>query len=182
MNRLLDWLLSLFGLGAPKTPAVYGLTPAEKRLLGMDDSKTEVVGGSMAWVPLKRLTVVQLPQLQFKAGVVLCAQHLRPEISKILTAALLEAPTDLEMVTVTEGWRYMRDSRDLHNSFDAFDFSIRDIPATSASEQFEIAAKWTKRIRQHLGRDYDVVFHDAGTGWHIHVEFDPKGPANVLTA
>lgn len=142
---------------------------------------TELVGGDfVAWVPLRKLAVIHLPRLRFKEGVVLCARHFRPEIVRILTAALREAPDGQEWVTVTEAWRYMRESRDLHNDFAAFDFSIRDIPATSESDQIDKAIRWAKRLRLSLGADYDVIFHDAGTGFHIHAEYDPKPAMSAI--
>jgi len=29
-------------------------------------------------------------------------------------------------------------------------------------------------MRNKLGGEYDLIFHNAGTGWHFHLEYDPR--------
>jgi len=29
-------------------------------------------------------------------------------------------------------------------------------------------------LKEKLGNQYDVLYHNAGSGWHIHIEFDPR--------
>ncbi len=33
---------------------------------------------------------------------------------------------------------------------------------------------YTEELKWDLGEQYDIIGHDAGSGWHVHEEFDPR--------
>ena len=180
MNRLIARLLAWWRLAFPAKVESDGVKRESVRVTEM----SELVGGSAVavWRPLRKINhVLQGPEIRFKEGTRLFARHLRPEVARIIWAACMTAHDGQRWVTVSSLWRFIRETRDLHNSFDAVDFSIRDIPAASAAYRAQAAHAWGRRIADILGDDYDVVVHDAGSGLHVHVEYDPKGPSEVLT-
>lgn len=103
-------------------------------------------------------------------GCVLYGGHFRPEIALIVWASC-HTGHQIDEIRLTEGWRPQGEGRDLHPELRALDLvPYRDDERLDEAEQKLIASKFF----QHLGPDYDVQAHDAGTGWHIHVELDPK--------
>jgi hypothetical protein len=98
--------------------------------------------------------------------------HFRPEISKIIWAACRAAPLWTTEVWVTEGYRDVRDSRDLHEELRALDFTFRYEDGTRPTDdQYRICARAMEKI---LGPDYDSIAHGNGLGMHIHSELDPS--------
>jgi hypothetical protein len=105
-------------------------------------------------------------------GCILYAAHLRPEVIAIVRAAALEAPEGLEVITISEGWRDIRERRDLHEEARAFDISLNGIPGPDEIRE-AVGDDWGARIAKRLGGDYDVIVHGEGSNLHIHVELDP---------
>lgn len=108
-------------------------------------------------------------------GAVLYAAHLRPEMALILYHGALTAPRELKdnEVWVTEGWRDVRDSRDLHREMRAFDFDCTRIQARGHPLRYTIAREWAKDLQDALGPDYQVVLHGGEKSLHLHIELDP---------
>ncbi len=105
-------------------------------------------------------------------GCVLYAAQLRPEVIAIVTACARTAPTlRSDTMIVSEGYRSIREKRDLHKESRAFDISCNQIPDEAKRE--EIARDWAIRIRSDLGPDYEVIPHGAGANFHLHIELDP---------
>ncbi len=110
-------------------------------------------------------------------GCVIYQGMLRPEIICMVAAAAETAPSGMEEMHVSEGWRSIRDSRDLHEELRAWDISARGMPeilyaAIDDEVQMQIE-NWATRIARKLGSAYTVVVHDTGSGLHIHIELDP---------
>ncbi|MCA9506489.1 MAG: hypothetical protein KC616_25605 [Myxococcales bacterium] len=106
-------------------------------------------------------------------GCVLHAAHFRPELAAVVVAAAELAPPEVEQVWLVEGWRDIRDTPDRHETLDAL-----DIVGTDGKGQRFLTSRqyvaWSQRVSSRLGDRYDVLAHDAGSGWHIHAEWDPK--------
>lgn len=103
------------------------------------------------------------------------AAHFVPVVMDILrhTVQAFALQKRVAVVRVTEGWRDIRDAKDLHEWARAFDFTAEDADGQRLSRaEYEAVAT---QIRRWLGSDYDVVVHGEGTNLHIHVEHDPKG-------
>lgn len=47
-----------------------------------------------------------------------------------------------------------------------------DIEYIDAADDWE---EWKKLVKLQLGKLFDVLIHDVGTGHHLHTEYDPKG-------
>ena len=105
-------------------------------------------------------------------GCVLYAGHLRPEIIEMVMAAALTAPENACAINVSEGYRDVRDSRDLHEELRAFDISARGIPVPPGGSIERVMEEWARRISERLGPFYQVVVHDTGSGLHIHIELE----------
>ena len=99
-------------------------------------------------------------------GCVVYQGMLRPECICMVAAAAETAPGGMEEMHVSEGWRDVRDSRDLHEELRAWDISGRGL------DTFQLNL-WSDRIGEKLGPAYTVVVHDTGSGLHIHIELDP---------
>lgn len=107
-------------------------------------------------------------------GAVIYRAHLRPEMSLILYWAAYYAPEELNgEMWVTEGWRNIRESRDLHKECRAFDIDCTRIKTSSYSTSYVIAQKWAKSLSEELGSDYQIILHGGEKGLHLHVELDP---------
>lgn len=107
-------------------------------------------------------------------GAVLYRAHFRPEIALILYWASFYAPGELgNEMWVTEGWRNIRDSRDLHEECRAFDIDCTRIEAKSYKNRYEIARLWGRFLQEELGPDYQVILHGGEDSLHLHVELDP---------
>ena len=104
-------------------------------------------------------------------GAILFGAHFRPEVAAIIKAAADTAPHYLDEITVSEAWRDIRDTRDLHEEARAFDLSLHGLVEGDAGERH--AQDWAQRIRDVLGADYTVVVHGEGSNRHIHIELDP---------
>jgi hypothetical protein len=106
-------------------------------------------------------------------GCHLHAGHFRPEMAKVIYEAALTAPREADVMVVSEGWRHIRDSRDLHEEGRAFDLSLNIVTGLSFDQRKTMGTEWSNRLRAKLGRDYDVIVHGDGGNLHIHVELDP---------
>ena len=107
-------------------------------------------------------------------GAVIYRAHLRPEMSVILYWAAYFAPLELgDEMWVTEGWRNIRNSRDLHKECRAFDLDCMRIEARNYSAKYGIAQRWANLIAEELGPDYQVILHGGENALHLHVELDP---------
>ena len=106
-------------------------------------------------------------------GAVIYRAHLRPEMSLILYWAAYYAPEELDEMWVTEGWRNIRESRDLHEECRAFDIDCTRIIAPTYSLRYVISQNWAKSLSEELGSDYQVILHGGEKGLHLHVELDP---------
>lgn len=104
-------------------------------------------------------------------GCVLYAGHFRPELACIPYWAAHTAPDGVETVVISEGWRDIRESRDLHEELRALDLSLNVIPGDFAA-RMAAGQKWAERLRVKLGPDYDVIVHGQGSNLHIHAELD----------
>jgi len=96
----------------------------------------------------------------------------------MVAAAAETAPDGMEEMHVSEGWRDVRDSRDLHEELRAWDISARGVVDKEypSGRTYSVRAQldqWADRIRGQLGPAYTVVVHDTGSGLHIHIELDP---------
>lgn len=105
-------------------------------------------------------------------GCVLYGAHFRPEVIAIVIATIETAPASLETVTFTEGWRDIRDRRDLHEEARAFDVKLNDIAKGLTACRVK-GREWAARIRKRLGPAYDVHVHGKGWNLHVHIELDP---------
>ena len=107
-------------------------------------------------------------------GAILYRAHLRPEIVSILYWAAFYAPEELgNEMWVTEGWRNIRETRDLHEECRAFDIDCTRIEADSHEERYEVAKIWGILLQEELGPDYQVILHGGAERLHLHVELDP---------
>jgi len=107
-------------------------------------------------------------------GAVIYHAHFRPEIATIIYWAAFYAPSELgEEMWITEGWRDIRDKRDLHKECRAFDIDCMRINAESYSLKFLIAQGWASCLADELGSDYQVILHGGEKALHLHVELDP---------
>lgn len=113
-------------------------------------------------------------------GCVIYQGMLRPEIICMVTAAAETAPAGMEEMNVSEGWRFVRSDRDLHEELRAWDISARGVPAQDDDHLEVEMAEWAKHIRGYLSIgsegyycSYTAVVHDTGSGLHIHIELDP---------
>ena len=111
-------------------------------------------------------------------GCVIYQGMLRPEIMCMVAAAAETAPAGMEEMNVSEGWRFVRSDRDLHEELRAWDISARGVPNECVPEAKDrllrvAMIRWEERIQKHLGPAYTVVVHDTGSGLHIHIELDP---------
>jgi len=98
---------------------------------------------------------------------------LRPEIICMVAAAAETAPDGMKVMNVSEGWRDVRSTRDLHEELRAWDISARGMIAHDDDELEWEMGRWATRIQDKLGPAYTVVVHDSGSGLHIHIELDP---------
>ena len=120
------------------------------------------------------------PRIHFKTdqestinrGAVMYAAHFRPEIACIPYWAARTAPPGLERIVVSEGYRKIRDSLDLHEQYRAMDLSLNVIDGDEA-ERRSVGTFWAKRLEEALGPDYLVLVHGAGANLHIHVALKP---------
>jgi hypothetical protein len=77
-------------------------------------------------------------------------------------------------VWITEAWRKIRDTLDMHEMIAAFDFRTRNIVCDDYAHRVQLGTLWAERMQIQLGGNYDVVAHGAGDSFHIHAEFDPR--------
>tara|TARA_B100000959_G_C14963979_1_gene616957 strand:+ start:1131 stop:1511 length:381 start_codon:yes stop_codon:yes gene_type:complete len=107
-------------------------------------------------------------------GAIIYHAHFRPEISVILYWAAFHAPNELNgEMWVTEGWRNIRESRDLHKECRAFDLDCTRIEAKNYLVRYKIAQRWANLLTEELGPDYQVILHAGEKALHLHVELDP---------
>jgi len=106
-------------------------------------------------------------------GCVIYQGMLRPEIMCMVAAAAETAPDGMEEMNVSEGWRSVRNYRDLHEDQRAWDISARGVVAVDDDELLYWMEMWADNIQEQLGPPYTVVVHDTGSGLHIHIELDP---------
>lgn len=105
-----------------------------------------------------------------RRGCILTAGNTRPEVWAIVRAALRTSPPGLQSVTLSEGFRYIRETLDRHNTNDAFDISLRDI-SDDLTIRTEEGHAWAGRIAVDLEyreeASYDIACH--GEDWNVHI-------------
>ncbi len=108
------------------------------------------------------------PSLCFKEHVRIYAEHLEPEIVRMIDVARATAPMlERGIVWITSANDSDHIIGSLHFFNRAFDIRTRNIIGHRAVE----ARLWAERIQAELGPDYDIVL---GLD-HLHLEHDPKG-------
>jgi hypothetical protein len=105
-------------------------------------------------------------------GCILHGAHFRPEIAKIVWSASRAAPPRTETLVLSEGYRDIRHTRDMHEELRALDITFR-LGADMLPTLDEYAAV-VARMKALLGPDYDVLVHGENSNRHIHCELDPK--------
>lgn len=105
-------------------------------------------------------------------GAVMYGAHFRPEMALIYYHAAQTAPTGLKTMVVSEGYRKIRDTRDLHQELRGIDLSLNTIEGDEAERRSQ-GTFWATRLQEALGPDYTVIVHGAGRNLHIHIELDP---------
>lgn len=117
-----------------------------------------------------------------RRGCILTQGNTRPEVWAIVQAAMVTAPDGLTIVEVSEGYRSIRDTLDMHELNGAFDFSLRHVCAAdgitdSMHNRARIGVPWAARMQKYLrerwGPFYDVECHGAEWQIHIHGELHP---------
>ena len=104
-------------------------------------------------------------------GAVLHAAHFRPEIASMIWAFARSCPSWVAEVWVTEGYRSIRKSRDLHEECRALDFTARRSSGfRPLVDEYELIAQACRAL---LGPDYDIITHGDGANLHVHMELDP---------
>lgn len=113
-------------------------------------------------------------------GAVLYGAHFRPRIARMVQACC-DAVRELDLgdeVWITEGWRFIRLTRDLHNTLDALDLTISKAGIKLSEGSYALVRD---RMSEKLGPGYDLIAHGDGPSHHIHAEWDPK-PGEKETA
>ena len=106
-------------------------------------------------------------------GCVLYAGHLREEVIGMIRVAAQVAPDLIDnTMVVSEGYRSIRPTRDLHEELRAFDISFNQIQGDYEVRR-KVGIEWSDRIRRRLGFGYDLKVHGVGTNLHLHIELDP---------
>lgn len=107
-------------------------------------------------------------------GCQLFATHFVPVMMEMLRHCIQAFANNkaVAVVRVTEGWRSIRTSRDLHEDCRALDFTAE--LASGARVPIDVYASVAAQMRRWLGQDFDVIVHGQGSNLHIHVEYDPK--------
>ena len=108
-------------------------------------------------------------------GCILHGAHFRPEIAKIVWAAchaVTEVAPAFDELWLTEGYRDVRSSRDLHEELRGLDITFRSAEGLRPMEgAYQAIAKHMEAL---LGPDYDIVCHAVGSdASHGHAEYDP---------
>ncbi len=106
-------------------------------------------------------------------GCILYGAHFRPEMACIPYWVARTAPEELDEVVLTEGWRDVRDSRDLHEELRGIDVSLNGLADGGGESKKSKAESWAARLRERLGSDYQVILHGDGLNYHMHCELDP---------
>lgn len=106
-------------------------------------------------------------------GAVLFGAHFQPKISAIvMNVCNIVRDMDCgDSVWITEGYRDIRDTRDLHEELLALDLTISNKGVKITPALYDEVAD---RLAMRLGPDYDVVAHGEGPQLHIHAEWDPE--------
>jgi len=115
------------------------------------------------------------PDLRIKEGVVLKDGHFLPHMTAIIHAAIETAPVTTDgCVWITEGYRRIRETLDMHEQVAAFDFRCRNLDSIDAAGKIEAGHQWAARMQAALGDNYDVIAHGLGDAFHVHAEYDPR--------
>ena len=114
-------------------------------------------------------------------GCILNLAHLRPEVIVMVRAAAATAPImDGNYILISEGWRSIRERRDLHKEGRAFDVSLNNVVGgEDYARRLVIGRAWGQRTSELLnitefGRTYQIEVHGTGTNLHMHMEMDPQ--------
>jgi hypothetical protein len=92
-------------------------------------------------------------------------------MARIIHAACRCSAGQAETLWITEGFRNIRETRDLHEEGRAFDL----VPKIGGERVSDGALdRIAAGMRLMLDVDYDVIVHDVGSGAHIHAEYDPR--------
>ena len=122
-----------------------------------------------------RIYVKRDEESTIKRGCRLYGAHFRPEIAAIPHAACNVAHHAYPKFTecwLTEGFRDVREERDLHEEQRALDITFRTQGGWRPTrEEYDRVADGMRIV---LGRDYDIQVHGKGDNLHIHCELDPK--------
>jgi hypothetical protein len=105
-------------------------------------------------------------------GAHLHAGHFRPEMARVIYEAGRTAPHGVKAIVISEAWRSIRETRDLHKEGRAFDLSLNVVEGDFAARKAS-GDDWGNRLRMKLGPDYDIKVHGSGANLHIHIELDP---------
>lgn len=108
-------------------------------------------------------------------GCILYGAHFRPEMSAVVYEAVRATERQFPKARelwLTEGWRNIRPTRDLHQEKRAFDITLRHKPDVRFTrDEYRLVAI---EMRKRLGPDYQIVVHGEGANIHIHAELDPR--------
>jgi len=97
-----------------------------------------------------------------KEGVVFPHEVL-PEMWRAINIAVDEC---VQVPVMTSFFRF--DDQRLHGAALAVDFDCaRDV-------DLALGLAWASVVQARLGADYDVLWHDAGSGYHLHIEFEGR--------
>jgi hypothetical protein len=100
--------------------------------------------------------------MRIKQGVKV--QGIKPEI--LLALQLIDGVyRDYEYI-ITSVWRE-RGPKSLHPYGYAVDFIYRGV-------EHDAAIRMTENFKKVIGEQYDLIYHDAGSGYHWHLEYDPR--------
>lgn len=114
-------------------------------------------------------------------GCILNLAHLRPEVIIMVRAAGAMAPVmDGNYMLVSEGWRSIRERRDLHKEGLAFDVSLNNVVGGEEYNRRKVIGEaWGQRTSERLnlsefGVTYQIEVHGTGSNLHMHMEMDPQ--------
>ena len=102
----------------------------------------------------------------------------RQQAWAVMLLAIMQAADRLDYeVKITSGIDRTDSGWSYHPMGEAIDAKLCgldgvDVEYTDAADDWE---RWRMLVKNQLGRLFDVMIHDAGSGHHLHSEYDPKG-------
>lgn len=112
-------------------------------------------------------------------GAIMFWSHFVSPMSDLLVAMAQTAPALIDnTMVVSEGWRDIRTSRDLHEELRALDFPLNKLVGITVwGERQDAGLMWVERARAVLRPDlrpgFQFEVHGSGEGIHVHAEWDP---------